>query len=1159
MNFNSSGKRGFLLPYPESQKQLLMRIATLITLVLIVNFSIAADGQKITLSENNTSLRSVMEKIKKQTGYNYFYVKDYLTRAHAVNVKMTNVSLKSALDIIFADQPLSYAIDSNVIIIRKKDPSGLVSPTFRQDTVTGKITDEDGKPLAGAGVSIRNSKKGTITNDRGEFSILLSPGDVLVVDYVGFESKEITYAHNIALDIHMRRLNNNMTDVVVIGYGSIAMKNSTGAIASVKAKDLSLSTSSNFAQDLQGKAAGIQVTQATGQPGANAVIQIRSNPSPNDPGVLYVIDGIPVNGGAAQPSMAGAIGANKYAAAGVDQSPMNFINPNDIQSIEFLKDPSSTAIYGAKAGSGVVLITTKRGAQKQSRVDYTGSYGIQRVNKMYPIYGAKDYMTQRNLLAEQVWERNNGIAPYFGTTDASSVTPFAPIYSQGQIDSASNSSGNAMKAILQTAYTEQHNLSLSGGNDRTTFFASGNYFDQQGVIIGTSYRRYNGRLNLEHKLSDKIKIGANVLVSGSTANNTITGGANENGGIITAAEYWAPILPLKNPDGSYPISPYYPNIPNPLSYGTVTNITKSFRSLSSVYGEWKIISGLTAKAQFSYDQSSAKNSAYLPTTFLYGAQVNGEASIGQADAYQKSMIYSMNYSKDLAPKHNLNAVVAYDYESNGGDSVSAANENFISDAISYYNLGAGQAARPGVGSGEFAPLTSESLVGRVIYTYDGTFTLQGSIRKDGLSTFAAGKKWGYFPGVSAGYLLSNAAFIKNISAISFLKLRAGYGEVGNPLTTASAFQLYGTPRSPYFGTGSMNSAISITQAANPDLTWETRAGLNAGIDYAILNNRISGSVDYFNTTNRNLIKYVYYPVGSPINGVYINAGKTRSEGYEISLQSKNIVTSVPGGFTWSTNVNFSHYLNFWVSRAAQDLATLPKFQAATGKSALYNGVYGYISEGIYSGVYGKAPAQMPGMLPGGLILKDIHGYNASGNLTGPDGAITSADQTLLGNLDPKFNFGIGNQFSYMGFDLSIFLSGQVKKNWSPLEGGRAGESTMNAYGFNAIPSPSPAWNSHNSNASFPTALNDGTYSQFQNASSYWWVNASYLRCKDLMLGFTIPKKLLSGQHTISSIRVSFDMQNLFTITKYPGLDPELNANNFYPLVKSYVFGLNVSF
>ncbi|HVU58735.1 MAG TPA: SusC/RagA family TonB-linked outer membrane protein [Puia sp.] len=1134
-----------------------MRTFTLLLLVLLVNFSQAADAQKISLSEQNSPLRTVLEKIKKQTGYSLFYVKEHLKEARPVTLQVRDASLKSCLDIIFADQPLSYDIENNVIIVRKKE---VVQPVAVAEVIAhGRVMDEEGKPLAGAGVSIKGSKKGVVTDEKGEFTIHIDAGDVLVVSYVGYEPREMPYRNAAVLDIRLKKQDNNLTDFVVIGYGAVSQKNTTGAIATVKSKDLSLGTSSNFAQNLQGKAAGIQVTQATGQPGANAVIQIRSNPSPNDPGVLYVIDGIPVNSGAAQPGMTGTIGANKYGAAGVDQSPMNFINPNDIQSIEFLKDPSSTAIYGARAGSGVVLITTKKGSQKQSRIEYTGSYGIQQVDKMYPIYGAKDYMIQRNLLAEQVWYRNNGIAPYFGSTDAGSVTPFSPIYSQAKIDSAASNTENAMNAIVQHAFTQQHNLSLAGGNGKTTYFASGNYFTQKGVIIGTDYVRYNGRLNLEHAVSDKIKIGASVLVSGSTSHNTITGGSNEDGGIITAAVYWAPVVPLKNADGSYPISPYYPNIPNPLSYGTVTNKTLFSRTLSSAFGEWKIISGLTARAQFSYDQSSAKTSSYLPTTFLFGEQVNGEASIDETDAFQRSMIYTLTYNKSFGARHSLNAVVAYDYESGGGSSLSAANQNFLSDALSYYNLGAGQAARPSVGSGEQAPLTSESLVGRAIYTYNNEITIQGSIRKDGLSTFAAGKKWGYFPGISAGWLLSNEPFIQHIKLISYLKLRAGYGETGNPLTSASAFQLYGTPLSPYFGSGAVNTAIRITQAANPDLTWETRAGFDGGVDFGLFDSRLTGTVDYFNTTNRNLIKYVMYPVGFPIGGVYINAGKTKSEGYEISLQSRNIVGGENGGFSWSTTVNFAHYLNYWVARAPQDLATLGKYETPTGKKALYNPVYGYLSNGIFADTYGKAPAQMPGMLPGGLIIKDIHGYDASGNLTGPDGVITAADYTLLGNADPRFNFGIGNQFSFKGVDLSIFLSGMIQRKWSPLDGGRAQENTMNAFGFNAIPTPSPAWSTHTTNGAYPTELNDGTYSQFQSAANYWWVNASYLRCKDIVIGYTLPKKLLSKQSAISAVRISFDMQNLFTITNYPGLDPELNSNNFYPLVKSYVFGVNLSF
>lgn len=1137
-----------------------MKLTIYLMTAICLQVAAKTTAQKINIAEKNAPMETVLKKIQQQSGYSFFYNKMLLQLASPVTLYLEGSSIQNALSTCFKDQPsLTYSIVDHVVVIKRKAATELPvsAEAVIQNSVHGRVTDTSGAPLSGVSVFIRNTKKGTITNGNGEYTLSVTDGDRVVFSYVGYESKEIVYTDQVTLDIILKKMDNNLSDIVIIGYGSVSQKNLTGAIATVSAKDMNVNSSSNFAQNLQGRAAGVQVTQATGQPGANAVIQIRSNPSAHDPGTLYVIDGVPMNSGASQPAMTGSVGSNKYGTGGVDQSPLNFINPNDIESIEFLKDPSAAAIYGAKAGSGVCLITTKKGAQGKTVISYNGSEAIQRVAKMWPVYDAQGYMNERNWLAEQIYDRKNNIGPYYGTTDASAIASFVPIYSQGQIDSAANSY-NAMSAITQNAFTQQHNISMSGGNGKTTYFASGNYFNQKGAIIGTGFKRYTGRLNLDQIVSDKIKVGASVLVSGSTSNNTLTGGANEDGGIITAAIYWAPIIPLRSADGSYPLSPYYPNIPNPLSYGTITDITTYNRTLTSAYGEWKVIPGLTARAQFSYDQSNAKTSTYLPTTFLYGAQVNGEASIDQTDAYQKSMIYTLTYDKMLAPKHHLNAVVAYDYENNGGSSVSAANEQFISDIVSYYNLGSGAQVRPSVGSGLNAPLTSESLIGRIIYTYNNDITVQGSIRKDGLSTFAEGKKWGYFPAVSAGWVMSNEKFINRYRFISYLKLRAGYGETGNPLTDASAFQLYSTPLSPYFGTGSVNTGVQITQAANPGLTWETRAGINAGLDFGFFNDRIAGSFDYFSTTNRNLITYIAYPVGFPISGVNANAGSTRSQGYEIALQTKNIISD-NNGFTWSTTINFSHYLDYWVKRSAAALATLNKYVAVSGRQALYNGSYGYISEGVFKGTYGTAPVTMPSMMPGGLIIKDIHGYDSNGNLTGPDSAITAADETLLGNLDPKFNFGIGNSFTYKNFDVSIFLSGMVQKKWSPLDGNEASETTMNAYGFNGIPAPANTWSIKNPGGNFPSNLQDATYAGFQNASSFWFVNASYLRCKDLTIGYTLPKKLLKNQNVLSSVRVSFDAQNLFTITGYSGLDPELNQGNFYPLVKSYVFSLNASF
>lgn len=1130
-----------------------MRIATTLLLTAFVSLSAVANAQKVTLSEKNASLVTVIQKLRSQTGYNFFYVKDHINAAKPVNVNLNEVPLAEALKIIFADQPLTFVMEGKEITVRKKPAATTITGSPLAE-VTGKILDADGAPLPFVTVAVKGSQKGVITKADGSFTLSLNKGDVVVVRSIGFETQEITYTGQTTLDIRLKRATNALSDVVVIGYGTVKQKNLTGAVTTVKGKDLDISASTSFQGALQGKASGVQVVQPTGQPGAGIKIQIRSNPSfAADAGVLYVIDGVPVMDAAAQPITGSKYGKN--ATGGVDKSPLNFINPNDIQSIEFLKDASAASIYGARAGSGVVLITTKKGVTGKPKVDYTGSYGFQNADKMYPVYGAADYMIQRNLLKEEMWYRSNKIAPYYGTTDPATVTdPFKPIYSQGQIDSARSNTEKATDAITRAGYTQQHNIALSGGNGKTNYYVSGNYFDQKGVIIGTDYKRYNGRVSIDQIVSDKIKLGASMILSNSNANNTFTGGANENGGIITSAIYWAPVQPLQKPDGSYPVSPYYPNIPNPLSYGTVTDLTTLTRTLTSAFAEWAIIPELKANVRFSYDNSNSKRSSYLPRTFYLGAQVNGAASIAQSEAKSTLLEYTLAYNKTFNEQHTLSAMAGYSYQKSGWEGFNAANQGFLSDVSKYYDLGSGQAIKPVVGSSKSETIWA-SYFARAIYTYRGNITLQASVRRDGSSVFAANKKWGYFPGVSAGWVLSDEAFLKNFTPLSFLKVRAGYGETGNSAFGSAASEVYGTAQSPYFGTGNINSGLVMTRAANPNLTWETAGELNAGVDFGFFNNRLSGSFDYYRKTIRNLITQIRFPTGFVIEDVFTNAGKTRSTGYEIALHSKNIQSD--NGFSWSTSLNFSHYLNYWAERSPAALAVLQPYEIASGKGALFNPIFGYVSTGIYKG--GTAPANMPGMLPGGLILEDSHGYDANGKLTGPDGAITAADRTYLANGDPRFNFGIGNQFSYKNFDLSIFFSGLVQKKWSPYLSGRINENTTNPFGFNAMPVSSDRWTFKNPNGDFPTALTDGSYSQFQNAASYWLADASFLRCRNITLGYALPAKVLEKQKVFSAVRLSFDVQNPFTITKYPGLDPELDPDNFYPLVKSYVFGLNVSF
>ncbi len=1113
--------------------------------------------QTVKHASSTVELETLLKNIEKNTGYVFFYKSSEIRDVQVKSINLGNKTVKQTLDELFKDVPFKYTIQGKTISILKKGEA------FQN--ISGTVKNAAGEPLAGVTVTVKGTNKATSTDSNGRFSIEANPTDVLVISSVGFDSFEIAANAGSALQqIVLKESSQALEELVVIGYGTVNRKNVSGAVASVKGSELAaVSTTSNFAQGLQGKAAGVQVIQPTGQPGAGVNVKIRNNPSNASAGVLYVVDGVPINGGASIP------GAPVSTQGNQDVSPLNFINSNDIESIEMLKDAASASIYGARAGAGVVLITTKRGKSGAPKIEYTGTYGFQHADKMYEVLDTRTYMEQVNKLGLERWMQNNKIGPYYGTVDASTVSPYKPKYTADQIANTPMMP-NAMEAVHRAGYTTQHNISLSGGTENTKYFVSGNYFDQKGVLLASGMKRYNFRANFDQNITDKIKTGISATMSDGKILATGTGGSNEVGGILTAALYHPANLPLQNPDGTYPVNPQYPNLPNPLSFREVTNDLNSFRLLTNAYLSWEIIDGLTAKGMYSYDRSSGNRDLYLPRTYLLGERTGGVASIGKNEAGIKLLEYTLAYNKRFGTDHQLNSVLGYSYNQFKTRSVSAGNQNFPTDAFLYHNLGVGQSPQPSVGSGS-SEKTIASYFLRGIYTYKDKYTFQASLRRDGASNFAENKKWGYFPGVAANWLISEESFIKDAQGpVSFLKLRLSYGETGNSDIASAAQLAYlnsnGDGSYDYlFGDGTNPSTgFGINRLDNPNLSWETAKEINAGLDFGLFNDRLSGSVDFYTKTINGLLFNVTTPEAYQVKSQTINAGKTRTDGFDIALQSKNIVdNSGNGGFTWSTSINFSHYLSFWTERAPQTLATLERFKAPTGKDAVFNPAFGYISNGMYKG-NGDVPAWMPNMVPGSLIVQDRASYDAQGNLAGPDGVLTAADQTLIANLDPKFNFGFGNTFTFKNFDLNIFFSGAVQKAWSPYGPNRLFRiaslaANMGSFGWNTMPISLDRWTFDNPDADFPTGLSDSRYGTYQNNSDYWMLNASFLRLRNVTLGYKIPGTWLQGQKMIKGARISFDVQNPWTITKFPGLDPELNQNNYYPMTTSYVMGINLSF
>ena len=1106
----------------------------------------------LTLNLKNVSIEQVLNEIETKTTYRFLYNKDLVD----IQRKITKVSKKQSvakiLDQIFEGTDITYSVNGKQIVLTKAEKK---SPSQTTKKISGIITDQNGVPIIGASIVINGTMKGTISDVDGKFYIETQSDSKLKISYIGYLTEVVAVNNQNDLKILLNEDSKALDEIVVVGYGTQKKREVTGAVSSVQSKDLNSIASSNFAQTLQGKAAGVQVTQATGQPGANVSIQLRSNPSNASGGVLYVIDGIPVNDNAGTPQT--ALGS-KYGTSGVDQSPLNFINPDDIESITFLKDASSASIYGARAGAGVVLITTKKGISGTPKITYSVNYGVQKVDKLYDLLNTHDYMLEANLVGQELWLRDNKIAPWFGTADPSAInSAFVPRYSASALANTPNYP-SAMQAIFGQGSIQQHNLSVSGGNDKTSYLIGANYFDQKGVLIHSGLTRYNFNLKLDQTISKTFKIGTSVILSNSRTQNANTGGINEKGGVVTAAMYYPADQPLIGSDGTYLLDARYANIPNPLSYNTVTDFTDGYRLLTTAYAEWEIVKGLSAKGNFSYDQSSNKRSSYYPVTFLYGQQANGQAAINEAGANSRLSEMTLNYKgKFIKNKLGINLLAGYSNQVSNWDGLSAGNQNFVSDAISYYNLGAGQALTPSVGSSQ-SQQTWASYFTRGSFSWDDKYIVQASVRRDGSSSFATNKKWGYFPSISGSWVISDENFIKNISIISDLKLRAGYGQTGNSSFGGSAFEVYSVApwASPIRGSNTVSSAMLMTQAGNPNLTWETAGELNIGLDFGFFKNRFTGSVDVFNKTISNLISQIPLPADNIVSSVWGNAGTTRSEGFEIALQSKNFIAAKKGDFSWTTTLNLAHYLSYWIQRSAASLATLPKYVAATGPNALFNGYYGYEAAGLFTGKYGTSPAIMPGLLPGGIIIKDIHGYDANGNLVGPDGKINAADQSLLCNFDPTLNFGFGNTFTFKNFDLTVFFSGQIKKGLSPFN---QYPENITDYGLNLLSDVKNDWTIQNTTANRPGLVPDLLYNGYQSNSSYWVVDASFIRCKDITLGYTLPKKWLSSQKIISSLRIYADVQNLFTITSYPGVDPEINQGNYYPLSKSYMAGLSVEF
>ena len=1018
-------------------------------------------------------------------------------------------------------------------------------------TVSGRVIDQTtGDGLPGVTVVLKGTTTGISTDANGSFSLTVPQnGGTLVFSSVGHVNQERAIGSESRFSVSLVPDNKELSEVVVTGYGQTELRRElTGAIATVNSAQYKDQPIIGVDQALQGRAAGVQVLQNSGTPGAGIAVRVRGAASisaSNEP--LYVVDGLPVNTGNTSQLGVGNQGTNG----------LNDLNPNDIATIEVLKDAAAAAIYGSRASNGVVLITTKRGRAGKANVDLDYYSGVQSAWKRPQTLNGEQ---QTQLFLDEVANRYpanaNGTitvpgltTPYRSLADLTAYTfrpttgnravvngqyvytntgPVRPL-SQFQ-DPTTAPTNNWTDLVLRNARISNYGVSFSGGTDQSRYRLSVNYFDQDGTLVGSNYNRGSARFTMDNKLSDKIRMGASIGISRSV-NNRINNDNNIYGVLITS-QLTARDLPVYNADGTYF---KYGSLENPVTAANEPYIkSANNRLIASQYTEFELIKNLKYRATFGLDATYGRDDRFYSTLTNAGAAVNGQATQATLQDANFNHISALSYSKTLGTDHSLNGLFVAEYQRDSESDNFAQVTGFPSNSIRELAAGATKVTTT-------SSSTSNTLFGLLLkadYAFKGRYLLSASVRRDNSSRFGENNRVGYFPAFSAGWRIIDEAFLKDNAVLTELKLRGSYGQTGNqPIGNFGARGLI-SPGYNYQDQG----GYTLSQLANPELKWERTSQTDVGLDVAVLQNRIylSADVYYRHTTDLLLPQLLTYDTG--FTSYSANVGSLENKGLEIALTTVNIRHDGQG-FNWETNFNISFNRN-----KVLDIAnTSPNGVGYGFASRLIAGqplgtFYGYQVDHIFqsqdeiNALNAKSPTgvyQSTDTRPGDIMFKDS---NSSAFDNKPDGVVTAADQQIIGSAQPKYYGGITNTFKFLGVDLSIFFQYNVgnqiyntpRSYTQGMNGVYAGDiSTLNR------------WTTTNTNTDIPRAVL-GDLPGNTRTSNRFLEDGSFARFKSVTLGYTLPASLLGKAHA-RTLRVYVQAQNLVTFTKYSGLDPEVST------------------
>ena len=1100
-------------------KMLVIMKLTAIFLFLFTIQLAAEDGysQNVSLEVKNSSLKKVFKEIKKQTGYYFLYSVELLMKEGKISLAVKDAPLEDAINKCLENSSLTFSIVEKTVIIKKKlKVAGLpvsIPAPLPPFIVKGKVADEEGNPLQNVSVMLKATKKGISTAIDGSFSIQVPEnGGTLIFSYIGFENTEMNVSEETVLNIILKRKDNKGEEIVVVGYGAVRKSDVTGSVSSVKSKDLTAYPATNAVQALQGRAAGVLIQANNGNPGGTFKIRIRGGTSINassEP--IFVIDGFA--GGILPP-------------------------PEDIESMEILKDASATAIYGSRGANGVILVTTKKGKAGKPKTEINSSYSIQNeINRLPLLNGTQftDYIKEIN-----------------------------PAYVSG------NANTDWQNLIFRQGNIKNTQLSFSGGTDAVHYYVSGALYDQQGIIINSSFKRFNVTSNVDFAVTKGLKIGMNVFL-GSSTNDGVrtqenTGGGNGTG-VVAGAFKFGPDQPVFRPDGSYSLNVVGDPHDNPVAVvNELQNEVKGNLYQYNFYADVNLARNLKFKTSFGEFSNNQRTGEFTPTTLVAGKNVGGLGGLSQQ--LRKSYINEnyLTYSNTFSKKHKVTALLGGSYQKFISEDFSINSQSFLSNSVSFWNLGGGAVALPG--SSAFAESQLASYYARVNYNLSDKYLLTVNARYDGSSNFSKNNKWAFFPSAALAWNMHKEKFMQKINSISNFKWRFSYGLTGNqaigPYQTLARFSPVYT-----FVNGTSVNAVRPTTIANDELKWETSAQQNIGVDIGLFKNRITITADYYKSITSDLLFNVPLPQYSGYTTQIKNIGKIENKGFEFAVNSKNLT----GNFEWNTDFNISFNTNKVLALpGGTDIiyANAPGHMVGIGNSAQILRVgqpVGSFFGWKYDGVYQAGATFVPGggfeQAAGGESFRDISGKkDANGaQLFQPDGILNNDDRTVIGNPNPDFIWGFNNEFTFRNFDLNCFIQGSqgndvLSYTLMELET-LSGINNVTTEGLNR-------WTSTNTNTNIPR----GFAGRPQRVSSRFIFDGSYLRVKNLALGYNLPDETLKK---IKLLRVRFyvSAQNIFTATKYRGYDPEVNYRNSnlnagvdyasYPNAKSYTAGINIIF